>query len=140
MSFSRRHLFAVICAVPAILSAPVAADSLAVLERRCAEGQAANNFDDWDYIENNARRTAGDYAMDNNPRAVFVIAEAEVIFQIAGEYAGEYLVKLLYLGSTGTAFAMLRPNFDFCADPSELDDEREDLFTVVVAKLDGRDF
>lgn len=132
--------FAMICALPAMLATPTMGNPVAVLEAKCPEGQAANDYDDWEFIHSNAIRTAEYYAIDNNPKATFILAEVEVIFQMGGEYAGEYLVKLLFTGSMGTALAMLRPNFDFCGDPSTLDDGREDLFTVVVAKLDGRDF
>jgi hypothetical protein len=43
-------------------------------------------------------------------------------------------------GPLGTSFAVLRPNFEFCADPSSLDDGRSDLFSVVKAKLNGKYF
>ncbi|WP_145953472.1 hypothetical protein [Oceaniglobus indicus] len=140
MAHSYLRFCAMICAVPMILSTPVSADSTTVLESKCAEGQAANEHEYWEYIKNNAIRTADNYAAENNPRAVFIFADVEVYFQIDGEYVGEYLVKLLSSAHTGTALAMLRPNFEFCGDLSRLDDEREDLFTVVVAKLDGVDF
>ena len=115
-------------------------DSLAVFEKQCPEGQRANDFPFWKYISNNAIRTADEYAMDNYPAATFVLARVDVTFQIAGEYEGEYLVILVMKGTTGTSFAMLKPNFPFCADPAGLDDSRSDLFTVVVAKHNGRHF
>lgn len=139
LAFPLRH-FAMICVVPAVLSVPVSADPMAILDSNCPEGQAANDYEGWEYIENNAIRTAEYYAMDNNPKATFILATANVIFQMGGEYAGEYLIRLSASTARGQAFAMLRPNFDFCSDPSGLDDEREDLFTVVVAKLEGREF
>lgn len=132
--------FLMACAVKLFLVAPAYAEMATIMEAKCPDGQAAYEYDFWQFLENNARRTADYYAMENNPRATFVIAEVDVIFQMGGEHAGEYLVKLLASGGTGTALAMLRPNFDFCSDPSLLDDSREDLFSVVVAKLDGRDF
>jgi hypothetical protein len=78
--------------------------------------------------------------MNRNPSATFVFSEAEPVFQVAGEYAGTYLVKLLADDPSGTSFAMLRPNFPFCENPSNLDDSRTDLFTVVSAKFNGRPF
>jgi hypothetical protein len=72
--------------------------------------------------------------------ATFVFAEVEPLFQVAGEYAGRYLVKLVAHGPSGISFAMLLPNFPFCEDPSTLDDSRSDLFTVVNAKFHGRPF
>ena len=129
---------AVLCVgVPAAASDD---DPMAILAARCPDGQAATDYEFWVFIANNARRTADGYAIDRNPMATFVLADAEAIFQMGGEYAGEYLVKLLAYAPTGTALAMLRPNFDFCGDPSRLDGAREDLFTVVEAKLDGRSF
>ncbi len=106
----------------------------------CPSGQAATDYDDWKYLANNAIRTADDYASKRNPVASFVMADVDALFQVAGEHEGQYLVVLLAASPTGTAFAMLRPNFDFCSDPSGLDDERTDLFTVVEAKLNGIPF
>ncbi len=136
------HIAFAILAILA-LSLPAAAsdeDLTAILEARCPDGQAANDYEFWEFIANNAVRTADAYAVERNPMATFVHADVDVVFQIGGEHAGGYLVKLLSTTPTGTAFAMLRPNFNFCADPSQLDDEREDLFTVVAAKLNGRPF
>lgn len=106
----------------------------------CAPGKAANEYKFWEYIANNASRTAGDYAMKRNPRAAFLGPDVQVVYQEAGEHVGYYLVKLLQRGSGGTSFAMLKPTFNFCADPSKLDDNREDLFKVVMAKFNGRLF
>jgi len=104
---------------------------------RCEQGQRADDFPGWEFIANNARRTADEYAIQNNPAATFVIADVDAHFQVAGEYEGIYLVKLLYHAGDATDFAMLKPNFDFCGDPERLDDSRADLFTVVVAKRNG---
>lgn len=111
-----------------------------VFDKRCPKGQRADDYPFWEYIANNAKRTADEYAMDHNPSATFIVAKVDPVFQAAGEHAGEYLVKLLANSPGATSFAMLRPNFDFCADPSGLDDSREDLFTVVNAKFNGRLF
>lgn len=127
-------------ATVAVTTPAPAQDLTEILEKRCAEGQAANDYPSWEFVANNAVRTADEYAMDRNPNATFVQADVEPVFQMAGEHAGEYLVKLLAQGSFGTSFAMMRPNFDFCADPAELDDSRADLFSVVSAKLNGKPF
>lgn len=113
---------------------------MAVFEKRCPEGQRADDFPAWEYIANNAKRTADEYAAERNPMATFILAEVDPVFQAAGDYAGEYLVKLVMDGSNGTSFAMLKPNFPFCADPAGLDDSRLDLFTIVVAKHNGQPF
>lgn len=113
---------------------------LAVFEKQCPKGQRADDYPFWKYIANNAKRTADEYAMNRDPRATFVVAKLEVVFQVAGEHAGKYLVKLLDGASGRTSFAMLKPNFPFCVDPSNLDDSRRDLFTVVTAKFNGRPF
>ena len=115
-------------------------DPIAVFEKQCPKGERADEYPGWKWIANNAVRTADEYAMDRNPQATFVTAEVETVFQFAGEYAGEYLVKLLQDGPAGTSFAMLRPSFPFCVAPSSLDDSRTDLFTVVVAKFNGKPF
>ncbi|MEQ8967344.1 MAG: hypothetical protein RID91_16140 [Azospirillaceae bacterium] len=111
-----------------------------VFDRQCPEGQAADQYEYWQWIENNAVRTADEYAMARNPSAAFVDPKIDASFQVAGDHAGEYLVMLVEDGAFGTAFAMLKPNFDFCGDPARLDASRSDLFEVVVAKLDGREF
>lgn len=112
----------------------------AVFEKQCPKGQRADDYSFWKYIANNATRTADAYAMKRDPRATFVVAKVDVVFQVAGEHAGKYLVKLLDGTSGRTSFAMLLPNFPFCADPKNLDDSRHDLFTVVIAKFNGRPF
>jgi hypothetical protein len=78
--------------------------------------------------------------MERNPRATFVRAKVDPVFQFAGDHAGKYLVMLVADNPGGTSFARLRPNFSFCADPGVLDDSRPDLFTVVSAKFNGRSF
>ncbi len=113
---------------------------MAIFDKRCPEGQRADDFPAWEYIANNARRTADEYAMERNPIATFVLAKVDPVFQAAGEHAGDYLVKLAMHGSGGVSFAMLRPNFPFCADPADLDDSRSDLFAVVDAKHNGQPF
>ena len=104
------------------------------------QGSGAVDYPDWQFIANNARRTADDYAAKRNPDAIFATATVDAAFQWAGEHEGEYLVFLLSEGPLGTSFAVLRPNFKFCADPSNLDDSRSDLFSVVKAKFNGKYF
>jgi hypothetical protein len=116
------------------------AQDMNVFEKQCPKGQRADDFPFWEFIENNAVRTADEYAMDRNPDATFVLAEVEPVFQVAGDHAGHYLVKLVMDGTTGVSFAMLKPNFPFCGDPEGLDDSRSDLFSVVTAKHNGRHF
>ena len=139
-----RILLLALLSVPACISfnsALAEEDFTKVWERRCAKGQGANEYPFWEFIANNARRTADDYATKRNPDAVFVTAKVEAVFQLAGEHAGEYLIMLLHDGGRhNTDFAVLRPNFKFCADPSSLDDERSDLFSVVSAKRNGKPF
>jgi hypothetical protein len=115
-------------------------DVLAVFEKQCADGSRADEFPFWEYVANNARRTADDYAMERNLRATFVNAQVDTFFQVAGDHAGTYLVMLMADNPGGTSFAVLRPNFPFCADPGTLDDSRPNLFTVVSAKFNGRSF
>ncbi|WP_133176193.1 hypothetical protein [Pelagivirga sediminicola] len=112
----------------------------ATAAEECADGNRADNFPFWEYIANNAVRTADSYATERNPAATFVFADAEPVYQHGGEYVGEYLVRLVAVLGSNTNFAMLRPNFDFCGDPEHLDEVREDLFTVVIAKHNGREF
>jgi hypothetical protein len=116
------------------------AQGLDVIEKQCPKGQRADDFAFWVFIENSAIRTADEYAMDRNPDATFVLADVDPVFQFAGEYAGNYLVKLVMDGTTGVSFAMLKPNFPFCGDPDGLDDSRSDLFSVVIAKHNGHPF
>jgi len=117
-----------------------AQDTAKILEERCSEGEAASDYSQWEFIANNAVRTAESYAMDHNPNASFLNADVEPVFQMAGEYAGGYLVKVVAEGSFGTSFAIMRPNFNFCTNPANLDDSRTDLFSVVNAKLNGARF
>lgn len=128
------------CAVIGLTRPAIAQDLTKIIEKICIKGQAADDYPAWQSIANNAVRAAEDYAMDRNPNATFLNADVEVVFQMAGEHAGEYLVKLVAQGSFGISFAMMRPNFDFCVNPAELDDRRPDLFSLVSAKLNRRPF
>lgn len=127
-----------IAACPADPVPALAEPTLEELEAmKCPKGTAAHEQEGWEWIKNNAARTADAHAIENNPMASFALSKVEVNFQYGGEHAGEYLVMLLDTSGPGTSFAVLKPNFDFCTDPSTLDDEREDLFTVLSAKHDG---
>ena len=123
-------------AVVAAMALPTLAQSIG----SCEPGKAANDYESWEYIANNALRTADAYATKRNPNATFIFAEIDAIYQLAGKHVGNYLVTLLQHAPNGTSFAQLKPTFDFCADPSGLDDSREDLFKVVNAKFNGRPF
>ena len=118
----------------------VEAPTLAQATSSCEPGKAANDYASWEYIANNANRTADDYATRRNPNATFILAKVTPVLQFGGEHVGNYLVTLLQQSPNGTSFAQLKPTFDFCADPSGLDDSREDLFKVVNAKFNGRSF
>lgn len=103
----------------------------------CLNSTRADQYPDWEYIKNNAVRTADEYATMHNPKSTFIFAKVDVIFQYGGEHKDSYLVRLL-AGSKGkTSFAMLKPNFPMCGDPVKLDDSRSDLFSVVSAKFNG---
>ena len=103
----------------------------------CAPGTAANDYADWQWIENNAARTADAYAAEHFPQATYFFKTSEVIYR---EGTG-YLVELTSKGKTGNiSTATLEPNFDFCVDPSGLDDGREDLLTVLGGTFNGQPF
>lgn len=134
-------IFSTIALGVSAMTTPVSAQDLSkILDKRCTEGQGADKYPSWEFIANNAIRTADQYAINHNPNATFVKADVEPVFQVAGEYAGEYLVKLVADGPFGVSFAMMRPNFNFCADPAQFDDSRSDLFSVISAKLNGKPF
>lgn len=108
---------------------------------RCAAGSAANEQEDWQWLQNNAARTADEYAVDRDqPNATPAFGDISVVYQEAGEHRGQYLVVILDGNHIGTSFMMLKPRFDFCGDISGIDDEDPNLFEVVVAKFDGLDF
>lgn len=138
-----RSVLAIVSFGVAITAASLAQagdDPVAVFEHRCEPAHAATDYASWEYIANNAVRTADEYATVHNPRATFILGDVDAVFQAGGDYAGQYLVKIVAGPNNATSFAMLRPNFEFCADPSSLNDSRDDLFTVVVAKFNGRPF
>ncbi|PKR55038.1 hypothetical protein [Thalassospira marina] len=106
-----------------------------------AKGQAATDYEFWQYIENNAARTADEYAASHDPRATYFFKTSKAEYQENGEYAGKYLVQLNNQGRSGDiSTATLVPNFDFCADPSGLDDSKPDLLTVIGGTFNDQKF
>ena len=95
----------------------------------------------WQYIINNAFRTLDNYAIENNPNAVFIGANVKTDFikQYSGAYEGRYLLKIVNESGGNISFAMLLPLFDEYASSENLDDEG-DLWKIVSAKYNGRDF
>tara|TARA_R110000751_G_scaffold52823_5_gene114841 strand:- start:17 stop:412 length:396 start_codon:yes stop_codon:yes gene_type:complete len=107
----------------------------------CAKGEAATDYEFWKYIENNAARTADEYAASHDPRATYFFKTSKAEYQESGKYAGKYLVQLHNKGRSGDiSTATLVPNFDFCADPSGLDDGKPDLLTVIGGTFNGQKF
>ncbi len=131
-----RNLFIAVSIAAAMSTALATAANAA----ECPKGQRADDFAGWRPVLGNAISAAEAYAIKRNPNATFVRATAEIHFQRGGPQAGSYFVQLIAPTPLGTAFARLKPNFDFCADPTALDDERTDLFSMLSAKLDGRPF
>ncbi|OKH88117.1 hypothetical protein [Thalassospira sp. TSL5-1] len=104
---------------------------------QCEEGNAATDYPGWQYIENNAARTADSYAASHNPKATYIFATSEVVYQ----NGLGYVVVLTNKGRSGDiSTATLTTNFDFCGDPARLDDSREDLFTVTGGSFNGQHF
>ena len=67
--------FAIAALATLAVTTPAPAQDLTkILEKRCAEGQAANDYPSWEFIANNAVRTADEYAVNRNPNATFVKA------------------------------------------------------------------
>lgn len=86
----------------------------------CSTGEAANEYEDWEFIANNAVRTADDYAMARFPQATFINGKVEANYQLGGEFEGKYLVMILSQSPQGTAFAVLKPNFNVISAPIRL--------------------
>jgi len=84
-----------------------------IATHQCAKGQTANDYPNWEFIANNPVRISDDYAIDRNPSATFILGQASPVLQFGGQYAGQYLVMVKAEAPSGTAFAMLKPNFDF---------------------------
>mgnify|MGYP003625647318 CR=1 FL=1 len=104
----------------------------------CAQGTAANDYEDWQWIENNAARTADAYAASNQPQATFIRPTSQVVYL---EERDSYFVYLENEGASGAiSTAILQPNFDFCDDPAKLDDGRPDLLTVIQGTFNGQPF
>jgi len=104
----------------------------------CAPGKAAHEYADWQWIENNAARTADSYAAERQPMATYIHATTEVVFL---EGRDGYFVYLENTSSTGAvSTAILQPNFDFCDDPGKLNDSDPTLLTVVQGTFNGQPF
>jgi len=65
---------------------------------------------------------------------------ATLHYQYAGENEGEYHINLTQRSPLGISFIVLLAKFDMCSDTSNIDDSREDLYDVVVAKHNGLEF
>lgn len=98
----------------------------------------------WEFIVNAAWRIADNYAMKRYPQCTFACQKKDeqvnLIYQEAGDYKGQYLLHILCKGKTGTLFAVLKPNFNFAQDPKTINDSEPNLWTVVMAKHNGREF
>lgn len=95
----------------------------------------------WEYMVNNAIRTIDEYAMDNNPNAVFIPKPKwQLTKQVGGQYKGKYVLYLTKESQMGTSFAGLIPQFDIMGSCKNIDDARSDLWKVVVAKQNGVPF
>jgi hypothetical protein len=115
--------------------------STSAYAEKCSPGAAAHEQADWEFLENNAARTADAYAVDyDQPNALPAFGKIDVVYQVSGEHEGHYLVMIVSETHLGTAFMMLKPQFDFCGDIARLDDESPELFSVVVAKFNGQPF
>ena len=107
----------------------------------CDRGRAAPERAGWEYLENNAFRAADDYVVSGGrPEATPSLGNIGVHYQMGGEFEGQYLLMLSADGPSGALFMVLKPNFDFCIDPQSVDDTRDDLFSVVSAKLNNQSF
>ena len=102
------------------------------LEEFCKGAQPASSYEHWQFLENNAFRTADAYAVQKDkPEAVTLFGRVSVSIE------NERVVLTI---RQGQSTVQLVPNFDFCEDPSGLSDERPDLFTVIAASHNGVSF
>lgn len=120
---------------------PAPAPSAATQKPAPVIGPESAKGEDWQYIVNNALRTADEYATEKNPNAVFIglNIQADFIEQVAGEHKGRYLLKVVNNHNGNTSFAMLLPLFDEYSSPGNLDDSGK-LWKVVSAKYNGHKF
>ena len=77
------------------------------------------------YVVSDGVRTAGAYAVENNPNATFIgnDIQASLVKQYSGDYEGEYLLTILNGGEGSISYAQLRPLFDVNESSDELEDE-----------------
>lgn len=106
----------------------------------CPRNQQADYYYEWSSVVLKAIMTAFEYTDARLPNAVFLKASNSIYFQVAGEDQGKYHIHLLAQRDTGTSLVVLSLNFDMCANPANLDFERKDLFSIVVAKFNGVKF
>lgn len=106
-----------------------------------SNGPESTKGENWEYLVNNAVRTANRYAETRNPLAFYSGPgmRADFVEQVAGKHKGRYLLKLTNDSGSGTSFAMLLPLFDENKPSDGLDDEGK-LWKVVSAKYNGRAF
>ena len=130
MPTSRR--FSALCFILALWT------SVAHGREPCPEGQRADDYPGWATVAEQARAAANRYAEARGSRATYTTANVEALYQVTGPNAGHYLVKLAGGGSHGLSFALLKPDFDFCRDPAEL--ETGGSFAVLSAKFNGQPF
>ncbi|MER8848583.1 hypothetical protein [Mesorhizobium australicum] len=126
------------------LSAAVVAASLANAQanaKECPPGHAANEQEGWEGLANNARQNADWYVVDHGaPEVSAMLGEVSAVYQDDGEYEGQYLVVIKQLSHPKHLFMVLRPRFDFCSDISSIDEGNPDLFEVIFANIDSRNF
>lgn len=95
----------------------------------------------WEFIVNNALRTADEYAVNHNSNAVFIGPNVKIYFikQYDGEFKGRHLLEIINQYGDSTSFAMLLPLFDENASSESLSDEGK-LWKIIIAKYNGREF
>lgn len=106
-----------------------------------AQEPISTKGENWEFVVNNALRTLDERAVEKNPNAVFIgpNVKTEFLKQYGGEYKGRYLLKVLNESGGHTSFGMLLPLFDEFSSSENIDDSKQ-LWKVVTAKYDGREF
>jgi len=106
-----------------------------------ADGPESTKSPMWEFVVNNAKRTADEYAIKNNSKANFIGLDMDIQFlkQYGGEYEGRYLLKIINEHGENVSFVLLLPLFDEYETSENLDDEST-LWEVVFAKINGNEF
>ncbi len=107
-----------------------------------AGGPKCTQDDMWEFVINNAYRTADDYATSRNPRSTFISFKKKdynFFKQYGGEFKGKYLLMVRNKHGRDISFAVLLPLFDVNKSSEGLDDNKP-LWKVVSAKLNGRPY